>query len=120
MSFFEKINSQVSSGEDAAKGLVEVVIKQLTKVVRKRWLADFSKKVFSIESEISKGEILKQAIKVFQDAQDTETIVEHMTEPIELEKRLIKEKYLRLQQIYAEEVMKGFDKAMSGALRTCQ
>ena len=44
-------------------------------------------------SEITKQENLRQSIKVFQDAEDTETIILHMRDPIELEKRVFKRKY---------------------------
>ena len=39
--------------------------------------------------------------KVFQEAEDTETIMMHMKDPIELEKRVFKRKYKSLSASFA-------------------
>ena len=45
---------------------------------------------------------MKEAFKAFKEAEDTETIIQHMVDPIELERRVFKDKYIKTSLNYAK------------------
>ena len=91
--FFEKINSQVSSDLDAVEGLIDIVVTTLLNALKKELLVQFENKMYQIDSDIKKSENMKEANQMFQDAEDTETIIQHMTTPIVLERYCFERKY---------------------------
>ena len=90
---YDNIVNKAESDQEAASHFAKFIYQQQLQVVAAELLEVYDDKILMIDSEITKQENLKQSNKVFQDAEDTETIIMHMRDPIELEKRVFKRKY---------------------------
>lgn len=88
-------------------------------MLKKKLLKEFDDKVFQFDSEIKKAEIVKQANEMFQQAEDFETIITHMQNPIELERQCFEARYLKQQKQLVEELRRDYDREVRHVLRTC-
>ena len=120
MEFYEQINKQVSSDADASHDFLKLIIEQLFSALSKELLEQFDDKISSIDSIFTKEDNLKYSNKVFQEAEDIETIIQHMTQPVDLERKCFKKKYMSLQKSYAEETVAKFDDQVTFGMKRCQ
>ena len=93
---FDGIVNKAESDSQAASYFAKFIYQQQLQVLAGELLDNYDDKILQIDSEITKQENLMQTNKVFQEAEDTETIMLHMKNPIELEKRVFKRKYKSL------------------------
>ena len=106
LAFYDQFNSEVGSDLDAADRFVKLVYEQLLQAATKEQLELFDESMQQIDSKFTKEDNLKATNKVFQEAEDTETIILHMISPVDLERRVFKKEFRKYQDKYIN-VAKG-------------
>ena len=101
---YDNIVNKAETDQEAASHFAKFIYQQQLQVVAGELLEMYDDKILMIDSEITKQENLRQSNKVFQDAEDTETIILHMRDPIELEKRVFKRKYKSISSLCAKKM----------------
>ena len=117
---YDQYNLNVSSADESADGFVALVIELLIDYLQNELLSQFETKMDSIDTLFSKEDNMKEAFKAFKDAEDSETIIQHMQDPIELEKRVFKDKFIKTPHTYASQIIDSFDQNWEQGLKNCQ
>ena len=112
MTFYEKINGQVTGDADSADQFVDIIILSLYETLKEELVSNFESHMYQVETEpdLGKEPIVLKSNKRFQEAEDMQTIIEHMRTPVELEKKIFEEEYLKSQRNYAKDLIEKFDK----------
>ena len=66
------------------------MIEQLIDVLQNELCLQYDNKMSDIDSKFDKEANMKLAFKAFKEAEDSETIIQHMQDPVELERRVFK------------------------------
>ena len=117
---YDQYTQSVGSDEGKADSFVLLVIEQLIEVLQEELLEQFDSKIFEIETKFNKEDNMKEAFKAFKEAEDSETIIQHMMEPVELERRVFKDRYIKTSHSYANQLIEDFDKLWKEGLTNCQ
>ena len=117
---YDQYNHNVSSADESADGFVVLVIEQLIEVLQKELLSQYETKMDSIDTVFNKEENMKEAFKAFKEAEDSETIIQHMQDPVELERRVFKDKFIKTTHTYAGQIKDLFDQNWEQGLQNCQ
>ena len=76
--------------------------------------------MYSIDSDILKTNVQAEAFKRFQDAEDHQTIILHMINPIKLEQMIFEERYQTLQAKYLTQTINNFKSHYEHAMKNCR
>lgn len=117
---YDQYNQNVSSADESADGFVVLVIEQLIEVLQKELLSQYETKMDSIDTVFNKEDNMKEAFKAFKEAEDSETIIQHMQDPVELERRVFKNKFIKTTHTYAGQISDLFDQNWEQGLQNCQ
>ena len=83
---YNKINSEVDSDVDVSNNFVDLIMQQLMTALQKDQIKRFRTKMYGVDADIKKADVIADSNNRFQQAQDQETIIQHIISPVELEK----------------------------------
>ena len=108
LEFFKQVSQEVKTNEETADKFVSLITTTLLDSIQHQLLAEFETQVYNAESEIRKKDIQAEATQRFQNAVDTETIVQHIVAPIEQEKQIFRERFMSRQRSISIKMCKKF------------
>ena len=63
---------------------------------------------------------MEESNQLFINAQDQQTIILHMNQPIELERKIFTDRYMKIQSKFVAEAKANWEKTTATVLTKCQ
>lgn len=73
--------------------------------------------MYGMDAEFDKKTVMDKSLERFKDANDLETIILHMENPVELERQIFREMYMSKQRSHGIKLIQTFKDQMRKALK---